>query len=84
MIPKELVQYQDKLYYIYRKIKPHQIKVTSVMPGAVYTNSWAGSGIDEDRIMKDTDIAKMVKAASELSFQACVEEILIRPQLGDL
>jgi hypothetical protein len=26
MVPKELVNYQDKLYYIYRKLKPHQIK----------------------------------------------------------
>lgn len=26
MIPKELVQYQNKLYYIYRKIKQTQIK----------------------------------------------------------
>jgi hypothetical protein len=26
MIPKELVNYQDKLYYIFRKMKPHQIK----------------------------------------------------------
>jgi hypothetical protein len=26
MIPKELVNYQDKLYYIYKKMKPHQIK----------------------------------------------------------
>jgi hypothetical protein len=26
MFPKELVNYQDKLYYIYKKMKPHQIK----------------------------------------------------------
>jgi len=26
MIPNELVNYQDKLYYIYKKMKPHQIK----------------------------------------------------------
>ncbi len=54
------------------------------MPGAVYTNSWAGTGIDENRIMQANDIAKMVFVASELSFQACVEDIVIRPQLGDL
>ena len=30
------------------------------------------------------DVAKMVFAAAQLSPQACVEEILIRPQLGDL
>jgi hypothetical protein len=26
MLAKELVNYQDKLYYIYKKMKPHQIK----------------------------------------------------------
>lgn len=66
------------------ELKQYNIKVTSVMPGATYTDSWKGSGIAEDRIMKDTDIATMVFAASQLSAQACVEEIVIRPQLGDL
>lgn len=66
------------------EMKPHAIKVTSVYPGAVYTDSWAGSGIDPQRIMKDKDIAEMIYAAAHLSPQACVEEIVIRPQLGDL
>jgi len=34
--------------------------------------------------MEAGDIAQMVYAASCLTPQACVEEILIRPQLGDL
>lgn len=66
------------------ELKPHNIKVTSILPGAVFTDSWKGSGVDEKRIMEDKDIAKLVFAASQLSPQACVEEILIRPQLGDL
>jgi short-subunit dehydrogenase len=66
------------------EMKHHHIKVTSVLPGAVYTDSWKGSGIDENRIMQDDDIAKMVLAASQLSPKACVEEIVLRPQLGDL
>jgi short-subunit dehydrogenase len=66
------------------ELKPHNIKVTSVLPGAVYTSSWAGSGISPKRIMQDDDISAMVYAASKLSVQACVEEILLRPQLGDL
>lgn len=66
------------------ELKPHQIKVTAIMPGAVYTDSWAGSGVDPQRIMESEDIAKMVLAMSQLSPQACVEDIVIRPQLGDL
>jgi short-subunit dehydrogenase len=66
------------------ELKPHRIKVTSIMPGAVYTDSWNGSGVSEDRIMKPTDIATLIYTASQLSYAATVEEIVIRPQLGDL
>jgi short-subunit dehydrogenase len=66
------------------ELKPYNIKVTSVIPGAVFTDSWKGIDVDENRIMQADDVAKMVKAASTLSLQACVEEIIVRPQLGDL
>lgn len=66
------------------EMKPHNIKVTSVIPGAAYTDSWSSSGIDPKRMMEADDVAKMVYAASQLSPQACVEEIIMRPQLGDL
>ena len=66
------------------ELKPFHIKVTSVLPGATYTDSWAGTGVDEKRIMEAGDVAEMVFAASKLSVQACVEEIILRPQLGDL
>jgi len=66
------------------EMKPHGIKVTHVLPGAVYTDSWSGAGIDPKRIMEAADIAKMIYAAAHLSPQACVEEIVVRPQLGDL
>ena len=66
------------------EMKPHGIKVTHVLPGAAYTDSWSGSGVDPKRIMEATDVAQMVYAAAQLSPQACVEEIILRPQLGDL
>ena len=65
-------------------MKPYHIKVSTVYPGAVYTDSWIGSGVSEKRIMEARDIADMVFAASQLSPQATVEDIIIRPQLGDL
>ncbi len=66
------------------EMKPYDIKVTAVFPGAAYTDSWAGSGVDPKRMMKADDVAKMIYAASGLSAQACVEDIILRPQLGDL
>ncbi|GGB09407.1 SDR family NAD(P)-dependent oxidoreductase [Puia dinghuensis] len=66
------------------EMKPHGIKVTAVYPGAAYTDSWSGTGVDPQRIMTAADVAEMVFTASRLSPQATVEEILLRPQLGDL
>ena len=53
-------------------------------PGATYTNSWKGSGVDPARIMEAQDIATMIFAATQLSPQAVVEDIVMRPQLGDI
>ena len=66
------------------ELKPHNIKVTAVYPGAVYTSSWEGSGVAKIRIMEADDIADMILAASLLSPQACVEDIVMRPMLGDV
>jgi short-subunit dehydrogenase len=66
------------------EMKPYGIKVTAVYPGAVYTDSWVGSGVDAKRIMESNDVAELVFSASQLSPQACVEDIIVRPQLGDL
>lgn len=66
------------------ELKDKGIKVTAVCPGAVYTNSWVGSGVDPKRIMESEDIAKMIFAAAHLSPQALVEDIVMRPQKGDL
>ncbi len=67
-----------------KELIPHNIKVTAIIPGAVFTDSWKGSGVSEDRIMEPEDIATLIYTASRLSPQATVEEIVIRPQLGDL
>jgi short-subunit dehydrogenase len=66
------------------EMKPHNIKVSMIHPGATYTPSWEQSGITPTRFMKPDDVAKMVLASCKLSAQACVEEITIRPQLGDI
>jgi short-subunit dehydrogenase len=66
------------------EMKPYGIKVTAVIPGAVMTDSWGDFDNSAKRIMEANDVAKMIFAASQLSPQACVEEIILRPQLGDL
>lgn len=65
------------------ELMEYSIKVTAVIPGAVYTDSWAGF-VAKERIMEAEDVAHMIYAASRLSPQAVAEEIVLRPLLGDL
>ena len=66
------------------EMKPYGVRVTSIMPGATWSNSWAGFDAPDDRLMKPEDIADTILSVSKLSKQSVVEEIIIRPQLGDL
>lgn len=69
---------------IREELKPFGVRVTSVIPGATFTRSWEGAGFPEDRFIRAEDIAEMVYAAYNLSPGSAVEELLIRPQLGDI
>lgn len=66
------------------ELKEWNIRVTAVMPGATRTASWDGVNLPEDRFMKPEDVADMVYASWAISGRSVVEEILIRPQLGDI
>ena len=66
------------------EMKPHNIKVCAVMPGAVLTDSWGGFNNSKKRIMEAKDVADIIVAATKLSPAAVVEDIVLRPQLGDL
>lgn len=66
------------------ELKSSNIKVTTVMPGATWSHSWAGVDLPEDRLMKASDIAESIWSILQLSPSAVVEEITLRPQLGDL
>jgi short-subunit dehydrogenase len=66
------------------EMKPHGIRVCAVLPGATLTDSWAGVAIPEDRFMPSEDVAEMIFAAARLSRRTVLEDMLLRPQLGDL
>lgn len=66
------------------EMKPYGIRVTAVLPGATLTASWEGVDLPAERFMKAADVADAMFSAFALSKQSVVEEILIRPQLGDL
>ncbi|MBL7876963.1 MAG: SDR family NAD(P)-dependent oxidoreductase, partial [Cyclobacteriaceae bacterium] len=66
------------------ELKEHGIRVTAVLPGATKTASWAGSTLPDSRFIKPEDVAETIFSAYSLSPNAVVEELLIRPQLGDI
>ncbi len=66
------------------ELKEKGIKVTAIIPGATWSDSWQGVELPENRLMEARDIALSLWNALQLSPQAVVEEIIIRPQLGDL
>lgn len=66
------------------ELKQYGIRVTAIMPGATKTASWEGVDIPDERFMKVEDVADTIFAAYSLSEQSVVEEIILRPQLGDL
>ena len=66
------------------ELKPHGIRVTAVLPGATYTASWEGVDLPEERFIKAEDVAEAVWSAYSLSRNSVVEDLIIRPQLGDL
>ncbi|MEK4189938.1 MULTISPECIES: SDR family oxidoreductase [Paenibacillus] len=66
------------------ELKTSGVGVTLIHPGATFTERRVpGEGIAEDRFLASDDIAKIVEMMLELSPQAVVEEISIRPMLGD-
>jgi short-subunit dehydrogenase len=66
------------------ELKSFNIRVTAIMPGATRTRSWEGVDLPDDRFMSVEDIADTVYAAWALSGRSVIEEIIIRPQLGDI
>jgi NADP-dependent 3-hydroxy acid dehydrogenase YdfG len=64
--------------------KQSGVRVCCVHPGATWSPSWAKSGVKPARIMPAEDIARAILDVYRLSRRTVVEEIVLRPQLGDL
>lgn len=67
-----------------RELMEDRIGVTLISPGGTLTDLWAGENLPPHRLLEPRDVAKMVTAILSLSEQAVVEEIVMRPMLGDM
>lgn len=66
------------------ELKTQGIKVTAVLPGATLTPAWDGVNLPDSRFIPAEDIANTIFSAYMMSASTVIEEILIRPQLGDI
>ncbi len=64
--------------------KTSGVRVCCVYPGAAWSPSWQGSGVKEERIMPAEDVARAFLDVYRLSRRTVIEEIVLRPQLGDV
>jgi len=66
------------------ELKDFDVKVTAVLPGAVRTGSWDGTTLPDERFIIPDDVSNSIFSAYNTSKGATIEEIIIRPQLGDI
>lgn len=66
------------------ELKDKGVRVCCVYPGATASPSWKDSGVSETRMMPAEDVARAFLDIYRLSRSTVVEEIILRPQLGDL
>lgn len=64
--------------------KNEGLRVTTVIPGATWTPTWEGVDLPEERFMPPEDVAQSVVDAYHLSDRTVLEELLLRPQKGDV
>lgn len=66
------------------ELKQKEIAVSTIYPGATLTDSWAGVDLPKERFMPAEDIAQSIWDIYQLSNRTVVEDIVLRPMLGDI
>ncbi len=66
------------------ELKGQNIRVTTVMPGAVLTASWEGVDLPKERFIDVEDLAQLIYDTYKLSYRTVVEDLIVRPMLGDI
>lgn len=66
------------------ELKDRGVRVCCVQPGATRSPSWRGSGVPAERMMPAADVGRAILDAYRLTRRTVVEQIVLRPQRGDL
>ncbi len=66
------------------ELMPDDVKVTAILPGSTFTDSWQGSDADPSIFVSPDDVAAAVLACLKMSGGANVDEIIVRPLRGQV
>lgn len=66
------------------EMMPSNVKVTAILPGSTFTESWNGSDLKPERFVAPDDIANAVIMCVNASGGANLDELIITPALGQI
>lgn len=66
------------------ELKPEGIAVSAILPGATITASWEGTDYPDSRFIDPSQVAETIWHTYQLSPRTVIEEVVVRPMLGDL
>lgn len=67
-----------------KELLDSNIGVTAINLGQTFSPSWDGVDIDPNRLIDPADVGKLILSFSKLSKRTVVEEILVKPQNGEV
>lgn len=66
------------------ELRPHNVRVTELVPGSTKTDSWDGTTIPDSRFVLPEDVARALELALQVSGGASLDEVVITPRLGNI
>ena len=67
-----------------KELMDTKIGVTAINLGQTYSTSWDGIDIDFNKLIDPEDVGKIILSLSQLSPRSVVEEIILKPQGGEV
>ena len=61
------------------ELRPFQIKVCNLYPGAINTNSWDGIDVNRNQMIQKEDLANLIESIIKMGPSTLVEEVVLSP-----
>lgn len=61
------------------ELRPYQIKVCNLYPGAINTSSWDGIDVNRSQMIQKEDLANLIESILKMGPSTLVEEVVLSP-----